>query len=195
MASQAKIGPHIYVLGEDEEANGPIKIGMRAGTASENGAPGMTRGNWRTLVVLHRMPLEQQVDLRWSEWLIHRRLWKHHIKGEWFNVRELVPAGDWQRFLEDVLDGRIAGLDEWRLHVPGHELVRMKRVGTKSDRRQFEAICSCGFIWRGEPGTALSNVQIAFACNHLGFAPTDPEVLCLKQQVHQKSGRSSTSTV
>jgi hypothetical protein len=188
-----KIGPHIYVLGEVEEPAGPVKIGMHDGSSSASGAPGLSRGNWRELTVLHRMPLELQ-DLRWSEWLIHRRLWSRHVRGEWFEIRDLVPAGDWQRFLQDVLEARFEVPDTWQLGVPGHELVRMKRVGARGDRRQFEAICSCGFIGRGEPGTGLSTVLISFACNHLSLDPMDPQVLRLKWHVHHKAGHAPTST-
>ena len=107
MARIDEIGPHIYVLEEAEVPDGPVKIGMHDGPLCETGAPGLSRGNWRTLHVVHRMPLDLE-DLRWSEWLIHRRLWNRHVSGEWFRVRDLVRADDWQRFLQGVLDAHPA---------------------------------------------------------------------------------------
>ena len=70
----------------------------------------------------------------------------------------------------------------------------MQRIATRDDRRQFEAICSCDFVERGEAGTALSSVLIAFACGHLELPSTHPEVVRLKWQVHHKAGHLSAST-
>ena len=184
------IGPHLYVLDEENVPDGPIKIGMHDGPECRTGAPGMNRGNWRTLRVLDRMPLALD-DLRWSEWLIHRRLWGHHRRGEWFTIRHLVPDGDWHRFLDDVLHDRVQGLANWHLSAGGHELIRMKRVGAKADRRQFDALCSCGYAERGKPGNALPTVQIEFACNHLALPRTHPEVTLLRRQVHHNAGQST----
>lgn len=86
-------------------------------------SPGMSRGNWRVLRVLHRMPIDFQ-DLRWTEWLIHRRLWSRHVSGEWFRVRDLLLGDDWQRFLLDVLEARMQAPNEWHLSIPGHEPLR-----------------------------------------------------------------------
>lgn len=184
-----ELGPHIYVLGELEEPNGPVKIGMHDGSASSTGAPGMSRGNWRTLVVLHRMPVPFE-DLRWHEWLIHRRLWSRHVRGEWFRAREFVTDDDWQRFLSGVVEGLMDGLDEWQLGSEGHVLLRVKRAGDRKSPRQFDVHCSCGYTLRSEPGTALSTAQRAFALQHLALPPANPDVLNLRRQIHHMGSRS-----
>jgi hypothetical protein len=185
MAQPTAIGSHLYVLGEVEEPAGPVKIGMHESSRRGTGAAEMSRGNWRTLTVLHRKPVDLRV-LRWSEWLIHRRLWSRHRRGEWFAVRDLVIDDDWERFLTDVLDNRIDELADWRLHVAAHELVRVERVGKRGDRRQFSAVCSCGFVSHGQPGMAFSNVQVKFARDHLNLSATDSAVRQLRWQVHHK---------
>lgn len=179
------LGPHIYVLGELEEPNGPVKIGMHDGSASSTGAPGMSRGNWRTLVVLHRMPVPFE-DLRWHEWLIHRRLWSRHVRGEWFRARELVIDDDWRTFLDGAVEGRIHGLDHWQLESNSHALLRIKRVGDRTSPRQFDVHCTCGYTVRTGPRTALSTAQRAFALGHLSLPPEHPDVVNLRLQVHQK---------
>jgi hypothetical protein len=186
--AKEKVGSHLYVVGEKGEHDcgmRPVKIGIHDGPASGSGAPGISRGNWRELEVLHRMvvPLE---DLRWNEWLIHRRLWNRHVRGEWFDVRDLVRRDDWGAFLEGVLAGSVPGIDPWRLGSDGHELERVRRITSRKERRRFAAVCTCGATVSGPEGSALSTAQIRFAIDHLGLSPKHPDVLSLKKQVHQR---------
>jgi hypothetical protein len=183
-----KVSSHVYVVGEKVEHGcglRPVKIGMHDGPASGAGAPGISRGNWRELEVLHRMHVPFP-DLRWTEWLIHRRLWSRHVRGEWFDVRNLVKGDDWGAFLQAVLTNSIPGLDEWRLGNDGHELERVRRITSRNEPRQFAAICRCGEMVSGPMPSAFSTAQIRFAIDHLGLPPKHADVLSLKQQVHQK---------
>jgi hypothetical protein len=69
----AGVGPHLYVVGEREEPDGPVKIGLNSGGASRTGRAGLSIGNWRHLGVLHRKAIALE-DLRWTEWIIHKHL-------------------------------------------------------------------------------------------------------------------------
>ncbi len=93
--------------------DGPVKIGLNAGSDSASGRAGLGTGNWRELEVLCRRRFELRA-LRWSEWLVHRRLRPYQKRGEWFAVRHLVFDNDWCGFFDGVLDGSIEGLDDWR---------------------------------------------------------------------------------
>ena len=50
----AGVGPHLYVVGEPEEPDGPVKIGLNTGSVSRTGRGGINIGNWRKLYVEHR---------------------------------------------------------------------------------------------------------------------------------------------
>lgn len=173
---------YIYVVGEVEEPTGPVKIGMHAG--QQKNRSGLSAGNWRQLQTICRQDIPHS-ELRWREWLIHRRLQAHHVRGEWFDVRNLVVDGDWHGFLDDVFYGRLETLHRWRLGSDGHHLAQIVRIGGASDRRQFDAICSCGVLIEGLPGQALVTVQVRFAVEHLGLLTSDPEIRELRRQIHQ----------
>ena len=47
----ADVGPHLYVVGELEEPDGPVKIGLNSGGASRTGRAGLsraTRASWKS---------------------------------------------------------------------------------------------------------------------------------------------------
>ena len=165
----------------------PVKIGLNSGSDSATGRPGLSSGNWRELEVLCRYRIDLP-DLRWSEWVIHRRLRPHQVRGEWFEVRHLVLDGDWCAFLQGVLTNSIDGLEDWTLAGPtGCQLDHMKAL--TPGRRHFAAFCSCGAEpVVGEVGEALPTVQRRFATEHLALASTDKTVLDLKPQVDKMVG-------
>ncbi len=67
------VGPHLYVVGEREGPDGPVKIGISKSSASRTGRSGINVGNWRELEVVHSEPMAFE-DLRWTEWIIHKHL-------------------------------------------------------------------------------------------------------------------------
>jgi hypothetical protein len=166
--------PHLYVLGEVEVPDGPVKIGMTVVRQSKTGRASMSSGNWRELTVLHRHSV-RFADLRWTEWLLHQRLRPWHRRGEWFDVRALVQDDDWRGFIDRVLDGTFPGIRMWRLGDDDHHLVRMRRLN-ETMPRQFDAHCCCGAVVKGELGRTLQSVQAAFAVEHLGWLAESPEV-------------------
>jgi hypothetical protein len=174
-------GPHLYVLAE-VGGDGPVKIGLNTRSDSASGRSGLSSGNWRELEVLCRRRLHPAA-LRWSEWIIHRRLRSHQERGEWFWVRQLVADNDWCGFIDGVLSDSIDGLDDWELTgANGCRLDHM--VALSPDRRHFAAHCACeGEPLVGEPGQALPTVQKRFAVEHLGLSPADPQVIELEPQV------------
>lgn len=178
--------PHLYVLAE-VGVDGPVKIGLSAGSGSTSGRAGLGTGNWREVEVLCRRRLDLAA-LRWSEWIIHRRLRPHHERGEWFWVRHLVVDDDWCGFLDGVLTNSIDGLEDWKLSADnGCELGHMTALSP--GRRHFAAHCSCGAApVEGQLGEALPTVQARFAIEHLGLSPSDPQVTSLKLQVDRMVG-------
>jgi hypothetical protein len=167
-------GPHLYVVGERDVPDGPVKIGLNSAGASRTGRAGLSTGNWRKLEVLHRehMPFE---DLRWTEWIIHEHLTPWHVHGEWFNVRSVARQYTWAEFLSRAATGDLPGCKPWRLGTDDHHLVRMHRR-TKKPPRQFDAVCVCGVVVVGDPGMGLRSVQERFALEHLRLDPTDAAV-------------------
>ena len=184
--SEKPTGPHLYALAE-VGGDGPVKIGLNTGSGSASGRPGLSSGNWRELKVLCRRRLDFAA-LRWSEWIVHRRLRPYQVRGEWFRVRHLVADDDWCGFLDGVLTNSIGGLEDWKLAGPnGCQLDHMTALSP--GRRHFAAHCSCGaHSIDGELGEALPTVQQRFAIQHLGMVPTDPQVVALKLQVDKMIG-------
>jgi hypothetical protein len=171
----ADVGPHLYVVGELEEPDGPVKIGLNSGGASRSGRAGLSIGNWRQLVVLYRKPMAFE-DLRWTEWIIHKHLTPWRLRGEWFDVRSVARPFGWEEFLSRSATGDIPGGMPWRLGSDDHHLVRMRRL-TKKEPRQFDAVCVCGVVIKGDPGVGLRSAQERFALEHLHLAPTDAAVV------------------
>lgn len=178
--SSGALGPHLYVVGEDGDDEGPVKIGLTAGHISRSGRPNLQAGNWRQLVVLHREPIAYE-DLRWTEWLIHQNLRPRRVLGEWFKIRDLVPArGGWASLLERAQLGRIRGCARWSLERNGHRLERVTRL-TVGEPRQFAAHCSCGHVLVGDLKRSMSTVLAQLAVEHLGYGRRDPVVIELRR--------------
>ncbi|MGO9891439.1 MAG: hypothetical protein ACLP0L_26545 [Solirubrobacteraceae bacterium] len=180
----AGVGPHLYVLGELEVPDGPVKIGLNSGGASRTGRAGLSTGNPRQLEVLHRKFMAFE-DLRWTEWIIHKHLTRWRLRGEWFDVRAVKRRygweWEWEEFLSRSETGDIPGCKPWRLDSDDHHLVRMRRL-TKKEPRQFDAVCVCGVVIKGDPGLGLPSVQERFALEHLRLAPTDAAVVALTRR-------------
>ena len=121
MTAQLTSTPHLYVVGEVDVA-GPVKIGI-----TRSSRPGLNTGNWRELEVLNEHPVDEAL-LRWTEYLIHRRLHHRHVRGEWFFVRDLA-MDDWPRFLDAVIagDGTVDVFD-FKLAANGHSLDRVEQT-------------------------------------------------------------------
>jgi hypothetical protein len=92
-------------------------------------------------------------DLRWMEWIIHKRLSRWHGRGERFAVRPVAEPCGWEEFLSRSQTGDMAGCTPWRLGTYDHHLVRMRRLAEKG--RHFDAECACGFVLHGGPGLTL----------------------------------------
>jgi predicted DNA-binding transcriptional regulator YafY len=52
----------------------------------------------------------------------------------------------------------------------------------KKEPRQFDAVCVCGVVIKGDPGLGLRSVQERFALEHLRLAPTDAAVVELTRR-------------
>jgi hypothetical protein len=178
--TMAGVRPHLYVVGEREEPDGPVKIGISKSSASQTGRGGINVGNWRVLEVVHSEPMAFE-DLRWTEWIIHKRLRPWRVRGEWFDVRTVAGPYGWSEFLSRSAKGDIPGCNPWQLGGDDHHLVRMRRV-TKKPPRQFDAECACGVVVVGDLGMVLPRVQLRFALEHLGLAPTDAAVMELTRR-------------
>ena len=178
----ARVGPHLYVVGERDDPDGPVKIGLNSRGASRTGRAGLSTGNPRELEVLHRKPMAFE-DLRWTEWIIHKHLTRWRMRGEWFEVRPVKRryGWEWEEFLSRSKTGDIPGCTLWRLGGDDHHLVRMRRL-TKKAPRQFDAVCVCGVVIKGDPGLGLPSVQERFALEHLRLAPTDAAVVELTRR-------------
>jgi hypothetical protein len=142
------VGPHLYVVGELDDPDGPVKIGLNSRGASRTDRAGLSTGNPRELEVLYRKPMPFE-DLRWTEWIIHKHLtpWRWRRRGEWFDVRAVARPYGWEEFLARSETGDIPGCTPWKLGSDDHHLVRMRRL-TKKAPRQFDAVCVCGVIIR-----------------------------------------------
>lgn len=157
----------IYVVGEVEEPDGPVKIGVTTKTGSKAGRAGLSGGNWRQLELLSRWDLPDEIA-RWTEFVIHRNLRAHHRRGEWFDVRHLAEQlGGWQAFLEAAAAGRIAGAEPWRLARGRHAVSSVRRLSIRP--RHFEVQCECGATVDGGERRSLDTVLTAFAVDHLGL--------------------------
>jgi hypothetical protein len=176
------VGPHLYVLAERDDPDGPVKIGLNSGSGSRTGRAGLSTGNPRELKVLHRKAMAFE-DLRWTEWIIHKRLTPWRRRGEWFDVRPVMRqyGWEWEEFLARAETGDIPGCMPWKLGSEDHHLVRMRRL-TKKAPRQFDAVCVCGVVIKGDPGLGLRSVQERFALEHLHLAPTDAAVVELARR-------------
>jgi hypothetical protein len=84
-------------------------------------------------------------------------------------------------FLSRSETGDIPGCTPWQLGSDDHHLVRMRRR-TKKEPRQFDAVCVCGVVIKGDPGLGLRSVQERFALEHLRLAPTDAVVVELTRR-------------
>ena len=140
----AGVGPHLYVVGEREEPDGPVKIGISKSGASRTGRGGINVGNWRALYLEHSQPMAFE-DLRWTEWIIHKHLTPWRVRGEWFKVRPVARPYGWSEFLSRSAKGDIPGCTPWRLGSDDHHLVRVRRL-TKKPPRRFDAACACGVV-------------------------------------------------
>ena len=178
MTVQTTSAPHLYVLGEVEVA-GPVKIGI-----TRSRRPGLNTGNWRELEVLHEHPVDGTL-LRWTEYLIHRRLQHRHVRGEWFCVRDLA-VDDWPRFLDAVIagDGTVDVFD-FRLAANGHALDRVEQ--TDGPKRNFAAFCTtCGEVDGVGPGRAMPTVIRHFALTHLCLPAGSSRVVDLRPEMDRR---------
>ena len=171
---------HVYVVGEIGDTVGPVKIGIHAGSPCPTGRPGLNAGNPRTLRALGHLPVALE-DMRWTEWQIHRRLRRHHVRGEWFDVRALNELDDWPAFLEWVLEGIGSSLHPFDLGRGDHILTRVRQV--TDTRRHFIASCSsCGEI-DGGPKRSLPTVLRDFV-RHAGVDAGHAQLTELQVQAH-----------
>jgi hypothetical protein len=178
---------HIYVLAEFEltagrlvEVDGPVKLGMHEGLPARYGRPGLTAGNPRHLGVVHHHPVPFAI-LRWTEWLVHRRLIKHHVRGEWFEVRHLLNGRSWGEFLTAVVEGTEPDLDDWVLESSNCKLDRMER--SPGSKKHFTAYCEThGAQVSAE--AAMSKVLEKFAVECLGLGPNHQRLADIRQQIH-----------
>jgi hypothetical protein len=187
MASKARdavgadIGPigQIYVVGEVEEPDGPVKIGVTAKGGSRTGRSGLSGGNWRQLEVLHRWDLPLEIA-RWTEFIVHRNLRPCHRRGEWFDTRPLArQLQGWQPLLERASKGQVPGLPAWRLTNGGHSAIGVRRL-TVGEPRHFEVTCDCGVAFDGGEGRSLDTVLTVFAVGHLELDPRSELVRDIK---------------
>jgi hypothetical protein len=187
----ASRSPHVYVVGEEEEPRGPVKIGLTAGPYSSTGRGGMSEGNWRTLVVLHREPVPYE-ELRWREWLIHQHLRPWHRKGEWFDARKLMkPYTGWGDFLAAAFAGTVAGSSRLQLGDDEHHPVCLRRLTRDKLSIQFDATCSCGVVTVGLPRQGFITVLRKYGSEHLGYARSDPRLKALRGLNPRRSVRDA----
>jgi hypothetical protein len=155
---------HIYVLGELEEPDGYVKVGLHYGKAMKSGRAGLSTGNWRTLVVLHHHPLPAETA-RWTEYLIHRHLHRWHIRGEWFDLRPLLAQiGDWATLLDRAAMQGIPGGTRFTLGTPEHSLDRVRMLRWQPPK-ELIAECSCGSSVHAI-GTTLPGIVRRFRDEH-----------------------------
>jgi hypothetical protein len=86
---------------------------------------------------------------------------------------------EWEELLSRSKTGDIPGCTPWQLGSDDHHLVRMRRL-TKKAARQFNAVCVCGVVIKGDPG--LPSVQERFALDHLRLAATDAAIVELTRR-------------
>lgn len=134
---------HTYVVGEREEPDGYVKIGMSYTTSDRGGRAGLSTGNWRELVVehVHSMPVGV---VRWWEFMIHQHLAPWRIRGEWFDARPLLTSGwSWADLLKAAMRQEISGGCEIELGRSEHRLKVIEVVRWRPPREAV-AHCSCG---------------------------------------------------
>jgi hypothetical protein len=137
-------GSHIYVLGEAEEPDGYIKIGVHYGKPSGIGRNGLASGNWRQLTVLHHHRLPEDT-VRWHEFVIHKHLEPWRKKREWFDARPLLGApGAWGDLLDRAFRREVPGGATVDLGSQEHQLLRIRMVSWRPPR-EIVAECSCGY--------------------------------------------------
>lgn len=137
-------GSHIYVLGEAEEPDGYVKIGLHYGKPRATGRDGLSAGNWRQLTALHHHQLPEDT-VRWHEFVIHKHLEPWQKKGEWFDVRPLLSApGAWGDLLDRAFRREVPGGATVDLGASGHQLLGI-RIVRRRPPREIVANCSCGF--------------------------------------------------
>lgn len=161
----------LYVIGESAEV-GPVKIGMTFGAGGKVGRGGLSGGNWRQLVPLGQIAVDN-TTVRWREWLTHHRLRNVHVRGEWFDARALA-GDDWHRFLDGVWHGTTDGLHEVPLGIANHKIVTVRQP--TPPQRHFWIECSCGDLIDGQPDTALPSALVAYALQHLDLQRDNPIV-------------------
>lgn len=139
----------VYVIGSQDN---PVKIGH--GSRVESRLTAMQVGNPDELHILAR------VVVPWDragviEKAVHERLWKHHRRGEWFNVTaaEAVAAieqalkadgDDKERaryqasYLEEILETYT--LHPWAPHAMRHYHVQINTVGRTEQVKQMHSV-------------------------------------------------------
>lgn len=178
MTVQKSSAPHLYVLGE-VDVDGPVKIGI-----TRSHRAGLNTGNWRELEVLHRHPVDATL-LRWTEYLIHRRLQHRHVRGEWFCVRDLA-ANDWPRFLDAVIaDDGTVDVFNFELAANGHALDRVEQPD--GPIRNFTVFCTlCGKVDGVGPGRAMPTAIRHFALTHLNLSADGDAVADLRPEMDRR---------
>ena len=175
---------YIYVVGEKEEPDGPVKIGFTNRRLTKSGRANLGAGNWRTLGLVASIQVPR-AEVKWREWLTHQNLRTIrgcHVRGEWFQVRDVqTQFGEWKSFLDRAYRGDLPGCEPWRLGVDECHLASMSRLTTGMPR-QFNATCSCGKTVTGEKGKALESVQELFATEHLNLSKSDCRVKDLRKR-------------
>ncbi len=175
---------YVYVVGEKEEPDGPVKIGFTNRPLTTSGRANLGAGNPRTLEVVDSIPVPR-AEVKWREWLTHqhlRTIRDCHVRGEWFRVRDVqTQVGGWESFLDRAYDGNLPGCKPWRLGGDECHLTSMSRLTTGMPR-QFDATCSCGKTVTGEKGKALESVQELFATEHLNLSKSDCRVKELRKR-------------
>ena len=162
---------HLYVLGEAEEPDGYVKVGLHYGKAMKSGRAGLSTGNWRTLVVLyhHRLPEE---TARWTEYVIHRHLAPWHVRREWFDLRPvLANVGDWSTLLDRASNQDVPGATRFDIGSAGHRLMRVQMLRWQPPK-ELIAECSCGATVHAV-GTTLPGLVRRFEDEH-AFPPPPP---------------------
>jgi len=173
----------LYVIGEEDDEVGPVKIGI----VYQGKRAGLNTGNWRRLIELESVPVDVET-LRWREWLTHRRLRHRHVHGEWFNVRDLVPLTGWSAFLDGVRDASLHGIRPFRIGAGDCEARTVRQVRT-CGRRHFVVECTCGDFLDGYSGKAMPTVLRRYATEHLELPKGHLLLQELRYEVHNEGFR------
>lgn len=150
--SASDTAAHIYVVGEREEPEGFVKIGMSYTTSARGGRAGLSTGNWRELVVEHVHPMPEAV-VRWWEFVIHQHLAPWHVRSEWFDARPLLTHGwTWADLLDAAMRQVVPGGEKVNLGAGEHCLEVIEVVRWRPPREAV-AHCSCGHQMRAATTT------------------------------------------